>query len=57
MNEYPFVARKWSGNQVGDLWLGAKFNISSQYRQQPAAFAIRGLVKIPTVDKDAAAPR
>jgi outer membrane protein OmpA-like peptidoglycan-associated protein len=52
VNEYPFVSREWSGNQLGDLWLGAKVNVSSQYRQQPAAFAIRGLLKIPTADKD-----
>ena len=52
VNEYPFNSRGWSGDQPGDLWLGAKFNVSSQYRQAPAAIAFRGLVKVPTADKD-----
>jgi outer membrane protein OmpA-like peptidoglycan-associated protein len=52
VNEYPFMASGWSGNQMGDLWLGAKVNLTSQYRQSPAAFAVRGLVKIPTADED-----
>ncbi len=50
VNEYPFVNDGWTGNNVGDLWVGAKVNLTSQWRQQPAAFAIRGLVKIPTAD-------
>ncbi len=55
VNEYPFVNDGWSGNQIGDLWLGAKFNLSSQYRQQPVAFAIRGMAKLPTAsDEDGA---
>jgi outer membrane protein OmpA-like peptidoglycan-associated protein len=52
VNEYPFVSRGWSGNQLGDLWLGAKVNLTSQYRQAPAAFALRGMLKIPTADED-----
>src|SRR5262245_42034235 len=47
-NDYPFVRQGWSDNQIGDLWLGAKINLTSEYRQKPAAFAIRGMVKIPT---------
>ena len=52
VNEYPFVNDGWSGNQIGDLWLGAKFNLTSQHRQQPAAFALRGMVKLPTGSDD-----
>ena len=52
VNEYPFVNEGWSGNQLGDLWVGAKVNLSSQWRQQPAAFAVRGLLKIPTASDD-----
>jgi outer membrane protein OmpA-like peptidoglycan-associated protein len=48
VNEYPFVSDGWIGNQLGDLWLGAKVNVTSQHRQSPAAFAFRGLVKLPT---------
>ena len=51
-NEYPFVNDGWSGNQFGDVWLGAKVNITSQHRQQPVAFALRGLVKLPTASED-----
>ena len=55
VNEYPFVNDGWSGNQLGDLWLGAKWNLTSQYRQQPVAFAIRGMAKLPTAsDEDGA---
>ena len=52
VNEYPFVREGWSGNQFGDLWLGGKFNITSQHRQQAAAFALRGMLKLPTGNKD-----
>ncbi len=52
VNDYPFVNDGWSGNQLGDLWLGAKVNLSSQWRQQPAAFALRGMVKVPTAKDD-----
>src|SRR6266545_5858590 len=44
VNELPFVRQGWSDNQLGDLWLGAKINLTSQWRQQPAAFALRGMV-------------
>ncbi|HZB25283.1 MAG TPA: OmpA family protein [Vicinamibacterales bacterium] len=51
-NEYPFVRQGWSGNQLGDLWIGGKVNLMSQWRQSPAAFALRGLVKLPTAKDD-----
>ena len=51
-NEYPFVRQGWSDNQLGDLWLGAKINLTSQWRQQPAAFAVRGMIKVPTAKDD-----
>ena len=52
VNDYPFVSDGWSGNQFGDVWLGAKVNLASQWRQQPAAFALRGLIKLPTASDD-----
>ena len=52
VNDYPFVNDGWSGNQFGDVWIGAKFNLTSEYRQAPAAFALRGMVKLPTASKD-----
>ena len=48
---YPRVNRSWTGNNVGDLYVGAKINLWSQFRQQPAAIALRGVVKVPTGDE------
>jgi outer membrane protein OmpA-like peptidoglycan-associated protein len=52
VNEYPFVRDGWTGNQFGDVWIGGKFNVMSQYRQAPAAFALRAMVKLPTASDD-----
>jgi len=52
VNDYPFVTDGWTGNQIGDLWLGAKFNMAAQHRQQPVAFAIRAMAKLPTASQD-----
>jgi outer membrane protein OmpA-like peptidoglycan-associated protein len=52
VNEYPFVRQGWSDNQLGDLWAGAKVNLLSEYRQHPMAFAVRGMVKLPTAKDD-----
>jgi outer membrane protein OmpA-like peptidoglycan-associated protein len=52
LNEYPFVPDGWTGNNIGDLWLGAKLNLLSQHRQQPVAVAVRGTVKLPTGSAD-----
>ena len=53
--EAPLAHDTWSGNQLGDFWVGGKWNLTSQWRQQPVAFAIRGMVKLPTGDKDSGA--
>ena len=47
VNDYPLMASPWSGNQLGDLLVGAKVNLLSESRQQPVAFALRGVVKLP----------
>ena len=52
VNEYPFIRQGWSGNQVGDLSLGAKVNLLSEWRQRPVALALRGQVKLPTASDD-----
>jgi outer membrane protein OmpA-like peptidoglycan-associated protein len=51
-NEYPLIRDGWSDNQLGDLWIGAKINLTSQWKQQPAAFALRGQIKLPTAKDD-----
>ncbi len=33
----PRVHQGWTGDNVGDFYLGAKFNLWSEFRQQPAA--------------------
>jgi peptidoglycan-associated lipoprotein len=54
LNDYPLVSSDWTGDhKFGDTLIGAKFNILSEARQQPLAFGIRGIVKLPTGDKDA----
>src|SRR5919197_990200 len=55
MPEYPLVHEGWTGNNIGDLWIGAKINLTSEWRQQPAAFAIRPMIKLPTGKQSAGA--
>src|SRR6266516_4367459 len=52
IDRYPRMNQYWSSDNVGDLYAGVKLNLLSEYRQQPAAFALRGLVKLPTGKKD-----
>ena len=53
IGRYPFVNSGWTGSKVGDLLVGAKVNILSEADQKPVALAARGMVKLPTGDKDA----
>ena len=48
----PRVHQGWTGDNVGDFYLGAKINLWSEFRQHPAALAFRGMVKVPTGDDD-----
>ncbi len=50
VGQYPFVKQGWSGSQLGDVLVGAKFNLVSEADNKPAAFAVRGMVKLPTGD-------
>ena len=53
--QHPLARRAWSGNNIGDLWLGAKVNLLSEWRRRPAAVAFRAMVKAPTGDTDSGA--
>jgi len=53
IDRYPRVNQYWTGDNVGDLYVGAKINLWSEYRQNPAAIALRGIVKLPTGKFDA----
>ncbi len=50
--EVPLAHDQYSGNKVGDLVLGGKINLLSEANLSPVAFAVRGLVKVPTGDED-----
>jgi outer membrane protein OmpA-like peptidoglycan-associated protein len=52
VNEYPLVTQGWSDNQLGDLWVGGKVNLLAEHRQQPMAFAVRGMLKLPTASDE-----
>ncbi len=47
----PFVFEGWQTG-FGDIRIGGKYNFLAPYRQQPAAVAVRGLIKLPTSDTD-----
>jgi outer membrane protein OmpA-like peptidoglycan-associated protein len=53
IDRYPLVTRSWTGDNVGDFYLGAKINLWSEIRQKPAAIAVRGIAKLPTGKKGA----
>ena len=55
VGRYPLVKQGWSGSKVGDLLVGVKFNLLSEADQKPAAVAVRGMLKLPTGDKDSGA--
>ena len=52
IDRYPRVNQYWTGDNVGDFYLGAKVNLWSEYQQKPVALALRGMVKLPTGKKD-----
>src|SRR5262252_4071793 len=49
---YPGASKGWSGDNVGDFYIGAKYNIWSEERLNPAAFAVRTVAKLPTASAD-----
>jgi outer membrane protein OmpA-like peptidoglycan-associated protein len=51
-NDQPFNNDTWTGNDLGDLFLGGKVNFMTEYTGAPLAAAFRGTVKVPTADKD-----
>src|SRR5206468_5261868 len=51
----PLNTKAWSGNNVGDLTVGLKWNLMSEWQQKAAATAVRFLVKLPTGSTDSGA--
>jgi len=52
VDRYPRVNRVWTGDDVGDWYVGGKINFLSEYRQQAAALGVRGVLKLPTGDEN-----
>ena len=52
IDRYPRVRQVWTGDHVGDFYVGAKVNLTSEAENDPFAFALRGMIKLPTGDKD-----
>jgi outer membrane protein OmpA-like peptidoglycan-associated protein len=49
IDRYPQVNRYWTGDNIGDFYIGAKYNIWTEYHEEkPAAIAVRGIFKLPT---------
>src|SRR5262245_39276394 len=52
VERYPKVNQYWTGDNLGDFYIGAKVNLLSEHENDPAAFAVRGIFKLPTGDTD-----
>jgi outer membrane protein OmpA-like peptidoglycan-associated protein len=50
IDRYPRVNRGWTGDNPGDFYVGAKVNFITQADNDPAALAVRALIKAPTGD-------
>ncbi|MEE2637270.1 MAG: OmpA family protein [Acidobacteriota bacterium] len=48
VQDYPFVNDFWNDDHLGDLFVGAKINLTSERRLQPVATAFRAIFKAPT---------
>jgi outer membrane protein OmpA-like peptidoglycan-associated protein len=52
IDRYPRVRETWTGDNVGDFYIGAKYGLWSEADQKPAALAVRVLFKAPTGDDE-----
>ncbi len=52
--DYPQVRQGWSGNKLGDLWLGGKVNLLAA-STKPLGLGIRGQIKLPVGDEESGA--
>ena len=50
-SDEPRINQGWSTG-VGDFTIGAKYNVLSEYRDQPVGLGIRGFLKLPTGSDD-----
>jgi peptidoglycan-associated lipoprotein len=47
-HEFPYMRRGWSKTLGGPVYVGAKYNILSQGREDALGLAVRGMVKFPS---------
>ncbi|HVQ41634.1 MAG TPA: OmpA family protein [Vicinamibacterales bacterium] len=52
--DYPQVRQGWSGNKLGDIWLGGKVNLLAASKK-PLGLGVRGQIKLPVGDEDSGA--
>jgi outer membrane protein OmpA-like peptidoglycan-associated protein len=52
VDRYPRVNQGWTGDNVGDFYLGAKANFTTQADDDPFALGVRVLFKLPTGDDE-----
>ena len=52
IDRYPRVNQHWTGDNLGDFYVGGKVNLLSEFQQKPVALAVRGIVKLPTGKDD-----
>ncbi len=52
IDRYPQVKQGWTGDNIGDFSIGLKYNLMSEADQKQFAFALRGILKLPTGDSD-----
>jgi outer membrane protein OmpA-like peptidoglycan-associated protein len=52
--DYPQVRQGWSGNNLGDLWLGGKVNLLGA-STKPLGIGIRAQIKLPVGDEESGA--
>ena len=45
IDRYPRVTQSWTGDNVGDFYVGAKINFWSEYRAESGGDCVRGMVK------------
>jgi outer membrane protein OmpA-like peptidoglycan-associated protein len=50
--DHPGVREAWTGNKLGDFWLGGKINLMAA-STSPAAVGVRAMVKLPVGDDEA----
>ncbi len=52
VDRYPRVTQHWTGNNLGDLYVGGKLNLVTEAENRPFAFALKAMAKLPTGKKD-----